>query len=595
MLYLAEFNKPIVGKPSLKLLAKQPQQDTWQPVNEEEIQIDGRAPSDLNRFSSGSLVLAEISSNRQVTRLNEAARQLVTYLHNFSRLQDKAKSQEEEIETWKQSLTFQSQELNRREMELESQEEEIQRLFEKYQTVEEDSRVLEARKEEINALEAQLAEEKRILGQEREYLNEQRLTLEAQIEEAQQSRLTDEEAQQLQYLIDQAQQNLASISDPLAHLLPLQDLLQQRQEALAQALADWEQDHQAAQAQREELTQAWQALQAQRQEWLQLQTERQDLESALQSQQTSQSACQSYIQSLNQQLQLQETICNRVYGLIAEHDFIEAEGVEVPQAEPEISVEELMALVDQLRRRYEQRSAQVNEQLGELEQNRQQLVELEERLKTASADEQFDIEMDIDYAKSACQALEETVLPQQESLQREYEELTLKESQLAQRQGQAPQITLPKINIGPLVAQLEEQKASQQQEKAKQETQLQQLQDALKAQEEKLSALSIPDVATLDQEATRIQEQLREVNETLGALAQQQTLLVQEQDNLNQWQQQVAELESHLNVYTQAATDGQANVESVQDLVATIIQPPDYPEEEEEEEFPPVIIPEPAY
>ncbi|MEN9221922.1 MAG: pilus motility taxis protein HmpF, partial [Thermostichus sp. BF3_bins_97] len=241
MLYLAELSKPIgFAKSSLQLLAKQQQDNTWVAVNEEAIALDGRIAQDANRFKDGSLVLAEISGSRQVSRISEAARQVVTYLQNFSRVQDKARSQEEEIEVWKQSLTFQAQELTRREMELEGQEEEIQRLYEQYKGVEEDRKLLDSLKEELETQQAHLAEQQRLIGQQREALNQQRQELEAQLQEARSSRLGETEAAQLQALIQQLQEGLQLSGDPFAPLQGLKGHIQQRQEHLSQQIAQLE-------------------------------------------------------------------------------------------------------------------------------------------------------------------------------------------------------------------------------------------------------------------------------------------------------------------------------------------------------------------
>ncbi len=222
MLYLAELSKPIgFAKSSLQLLAKQQQDNTWVAVNEESITLEGRIAQEAGRFKDGSLVLAEISGGRQVARISEAARQLVTYLQNFSQLQLRARSQEEEIEVWKQSLTFQAHELTRREMELAAQEEEVQRLYEQYKSVEEDRKLLDSLKEELAAQQAYLAEQQRLIGEQREALNRQRQELEAQLQEARSSRLGEAEAAQLQALMQQLQESLHPAGDPLALLQSL--------------------------------------------------------------------------------------------------------------------------------------------------------------------------------------------------------------------------------------------------------------------------------------------------------------------------------------------------------------------------------------
>ncbi|NER05887.1 MAG: hypothetical protein F6K17_26495, partial [Okeania sp. SIO3C4] len=130
MLYLAEVQKRPSGfglgggKTDLKLLASQRSEHNWLAVPGEEI-----IPADeAKEFSPGSLVLVDLNKDKQVQQIQDAARQLVKILQNFSRSQEKSKTQWEEIEQWKASLTFQAQELNRREMELQAKEEQLEEL-----------------------------------------------------------------------------------------------------------------------------------------------------------------------------------------------------------------------------------------------------------------------------------------------------------------------------------------------------------------------------------------------------------------------------------------------------------------------------------
>ncbi|NEP50267.1 MAG: hypothetical protein F6K65_16200, partial [Moorea sp. SIO3C2] len=94
----------------LKLLAFQRTDQSWNKVSGEEVLPTEQA----NNFGDGALVIVNLSGNRQIQGTIEAAGgRLVNLLQNFSRLLEKSKNQEEEIEQWKQSLTYQSQELNR--------------------------------------------------------------------------------------------------------------------------------------------------------------------------------------------------------------------------------------------------------------------------------------------------------------------------------------------------------------------------------------------------------------------------------------------------------------------------------------------------
>jgi len=138
VLYLAEVQKKtgFIGvKAELKLLACQRADQSWNPVPKEE--MISTSTEDANKLNDGALVLADLNPNRQVQRIQEAARPLVGILQNFSRQLEKSKSQEEEIEQWKQSLTFQSQELNRRQMEMEAQLEQMQQMQEDFERLEE--------------------------------------------------------------------------------------------------------------------------------------------------------------------------------------------------------------------------------------------------------------------------------------------------------------------------------------------------------------------------------------------------------------------------------------------------------------------------
>jgi len=576
VLYLAELSKPIgFAKSSLQLLAKQQQDNTWVAVNEESITLEGRIAQEAGRFKDGSLVLAEISGSRQVARISEAARQLVTYLQNFSQLQLKARSQEEEIEVWKQSLTFQAHELTRREMELAAQEEEVQRLYEQYKSVEEDRKLLDSLKEELAAQQAYLAEQQRLIGEQREALNRQRQELEAQLQEARSSRLGEAEAAQLQALVQQLQESLHPAGDPLALLQSLKSHIQQQQEHLNQQIAQLEAERQQAQIRQDELDRDYRAWQERRAAWW---GSRQSLEHSQAEWQTRQGSLRAYqeqLQQITRHLHAQETLQQQMYRLVQEYDFIIAHhDGGAGSADPPISVEELAALVSQLRRDYEQRAAQVNQQRAELEQNRQALRELQERLATASPEERFDIEMDIDYAQSACSALEEALLPQEKNLQREYEELTRQEARLSQLQGQAAAApTL--VDIGPILAQIGSQKQDLLQEKSRLQSLIQQLDSSLPSQQEQLARQRQEleqQWQQLEQEEGSLRARAQAMAETWGRLNHLGATLYPERERWAALAGELARLEAELGQHQARTSTARDHVQQVHSLLATLAQ-----------------------
>ena len=162
MLYLAEVQKKTRtfggSKAEFKLLACQRAEHSWSAVGDEIIS----APDDVP-YNSGALVLVELSGSRNVQRYTEAGKQLVSILQNFSRLQEKFKTQEEEIEQWKQSLTYQSQELNRREMEMEARQEQIQNVEADFEKLDQERQEIETLRHEVTQLQEEFNRKKQDL------------------------------------------------------------------------------------------------------------------------------------------------------------------------------------------------------------------------------------------------------------------------------------------------------------------------------------------------------------------------------------------------------------------------------------------------
>ena len=151
--YLAEVQRKsgFMGgnRADFKLLACERSEQNWSAVSGDELVP---APDDAG-YGAGALVLIELSNGRQVQRHYEAGRQLVNILQNFSSLNKKFKTQEDEIEQWKESLTYQSQALNQRELELDTREDEVKLAAS-------DLAQLEGQKSELETFQAELEQQK---------------------------------------------------------------------------------------------------------------------------------------------------------------------------------------------------------------------------------------------------------------------------------------------------------------------------------------------------------------------------------------------------------------------------------------------------
>jgi hypothetical protein len=130
MLYLAQVQKKgMIGKAGLRLLAYERSEYAWTLITHEDVVPAAEAAN----FSEGLLVLAELSTTRQVVSIEDAKDWVLDIVGEFlSRgITPSFLNQEtERAEQWRQSLTLQSQELDRRALELEARREQVQALEE---------------------------------------------------------------------------------------------------------------------------------------------------------------------------------------------------------------------------------------------------------------------------------------------------------------------------------------------------------------------------------------------------------------------------------------------------------------------------------
>ncbi len=158
MLYLAEVKKQTRGfiggyKTELKLLACQHKDQTWSAIPGEDI----LTYDETNSLGEGALLLVNLSNNRQLQGNPElAGAEMVRQLQKISRLMERSKKDQEKIEQWKQSLTYQSEILNRQKMEMETRIEQIEQI-------EAELEYLERKRQELETLKQQLNEQQRHL------------------------------------------------------------------------------------------------------------------------------------------------------------------------------------------------------------------------------------------------------------------------------------------------------------------------------------------------------------------------------------------------------------------------------------------------
>lgn len=548
MLYLAEVQKKSSGvfgsgRAELKLLACQRSEQNWTAVPGEEV-----LPSDeATNYAAGALVLVDLSANRQVQRMQEAGRPLVSILQNFSRLQEKFKTQEEEIEQWKQSLTYQSQELNRREMEMEARREQLQQM-------EEDCEHLEQQRQELLTLQEEINRQKEAYDRNRQELEgawdhlrgEMRRMEEQQASLQQSSVLDPEKASALHTLLDRLESTLPQAESIRGQLNAAFEALAQHQERLGQHWQALEQQRSQMQQNQHEVDQQVQDLHHRWQEWHKAQETLEQARVELKAQQSVLATKQDYAQMLSVQIQSHDELHQQLYRLADTSDNVKV-GLQVDvEALEKMPLEELQHLVQDLESDLTKLSSFVESQEEELTLKQQEIDELKAKIQAANEFDRLNLENELADEQDGYQMLYETLVGQRRSLQGRRGILNQHQSILRRRQGlAAPEGQENVIDLGPALAHVEAQRQQQAEDLQKLEAQIEQMKAAIKQAEEMIT----PQVTVQDNKRNELKQVEADLLSRRTALASlegrvnlYQELLQPLQDTADQLRQKLEEI-----------------------------------------------------
>lgn len=509
VLYLAEVLKKsgFVRSPKVefKLLACQRAENNWTAVPNDEVIT---APDDCAGYSGGALVMLELSGSKQVQRHSEAGRQLVTILQNFSRLQDRSKSQEEEIEQWKESLTYQSQELNRREMEMEARQEQLQQM-------EEDFERLQQQQQELEELQANLAQQKEEFerkSQELEgawaHLQGEMNRLEEQKSEIAQAAVLDEgKAQQMQDLLDRLAGAIAPTEAVRDHLNQSFTLLSQQQEALENQQQSLDQEKAQAQESQNALDTKSQQLQ---ERWQAFRDAQANLEAArieLKAREQAVDAKQSQVDLMTIQLQKQEALHQHFCQLAEVSDQFTLGGNVDLSALEEMPLNDLESTVQDMEKDLEKVSRFVSSQEEELTAQKEDIDTLKAKIQEASEFDRMQLETDLADEQDRYRMLEETLVGQRRNLQERRDVLKRHQTVLARRKGEPIESSDDEIDLSPVLNRLEETRQELTDQLRQLQAEAQELRDALSQQQTTVEQ----QVATVDELWTGVQKFEQEV------------------------------------------------------------------------------------
>ncbi|MBD2245642.1 pilus motility taxis protein HmpF [Nostoc sp. FACHB-888] len=479
MLYLAEVQKQKGGllsggaKTELKLLACQRTDQNWNPVSEEVI-----AAEDASKLNDGALVLVELNPNRQVQRIQEAGRPLVNILQNFSRQLEKFKLKEDEIDQWKQSLTFQAQELNRREMDMEVRSEQLQQLEDELQQLEEQKQEVDTSRQEIERLQTEVERNRLELEGAWEHLRGEQRRLEEHLADFQQGTVLDEEQSRvMSELLDRLSSRVAPteivreqlhlafelVEKQQATLTPHWQKLQEQKTAIAQQQEEVELLSQTYSDRQNALQQAQNSLV---QQTAQLQINTADLTSK-----------QEYAQSIKEQLRNAEELYQQIHSLAATSGGVVLGQQADVKALDKMPLEELQKIVQELQHKLEIDASFVHDQEQELKYKQEAIEELQNKLSQASDHDHINLELELTDEKDLYQMLNSSLVGQRRNMLQHQKFLKQHQAVLLRRQGHtvAEEEEGNKVNLEPILLQIETQRQQYSQEIQKLEREIDQI------------------------------------------------------------------------------------------------------------------------
>jgi chromosome segregation ATPase len=531
VLYLAEVQKQKGGllgggsKTELKLLACQRTDQNWSAGSEEIITAE-----EASKLNDGALILVELNPQRQVQRIQEAGRPLVNILQNFSRQLEKFKLKEEEIDQWKESLTFQAQELNRREIEMEMRLEQLQQMEDDFQRLDTEKQEVETSRTEIEKLQQEIERNRQELEGAWEHLRGEQRRLEEHQAHLQQETVVDEEqSRTLKELLDRLSSSVAPTEIVRENLHLAFEMVEQQQALLNPHWEQLEQQKKLAEEQQSEIEHLSQIFFEHQNEWQQAQNSLEQQTVHLQTNTATFNSKQEYLQILEEQLQYQEQLYQQISALSATSgDVIFSGEIDIESLE-KMSLEELQKIVQDLQDKLNIDSSFVNDQEQELKYKQETIEEIQQKINQASVTEQSQLETELADEKDHYQMLNETLVGQRRHLIERQGLLKQHKIILMRRQGQ--NLTNiqenEKLDLNPILEQIQKQRQQQSEILQNLVTEIKQIKDSIHQMQENI------------EQQTQQQAMKREELQTM-------------EQNLLSLRMTTAKSEGQLNLYQQA-------------------------------------------
>jgi hypothetical protein len=528
VLYLAEVKKQTRGfiggyKTELKLLACQHNDQTWSAIPGEDI----LTYDETNSLGEGALLLVNLSNNRQLQGNPElAGAEMVRQLQKIARLMERSKKDQEKIEEWKQSLTYQSEILNRQKMEMETRIEQIEQIEAEFE-------YLERKRQELETLKQQLNEQQRHLE-------------EGQINCNSYPNLSPEKQQFIRSLAERLANNHDPGNSPSQILHCTLESVQEQQTILNSCWQSLEEQKKAVENRQVANDEMLDYLEQRARE---LQTSRNALETAkiqLQIQETVLSQKQELFESLNLTLQTTDSTRQMLLRLL-QGEELDFDGKIDLEALEKMPLEELESLVKNLQTDLKRWEIFVNDQEEELTLQCQTVEELEARMATIDESERANLEEELAEEQEKKGMLAATLVGQRRNLQERQAIRSQHLKILQRRQGILSPEDAQKCSFEPLLILLEDSYQNNLQESQRLAAEIKRLQEDLPKNRDTIDE----QWSDLEQKTREFEEQERQWRDANLALLRLKTQVQQYETFLQPVQDQLDQIRQKLETISQ--------------------------------------------
>ena len=528
MLYLTEVKKQTRGfiggyKTELKLLACQHNDQTWSAIPGEDI----LTYDETNSLGEGALLLVNLSNNRQLQGNPElAGAEMVRQLQKIARLMERSKKDQEKIEEWKQSLTYQSEILNRQKMEMEARIEQIERIEAEFD-------YLEGKRQELENLKQQLIEQQRHLEEEQINFNSS-------------PNLSPEQQQFIRSLAESLANNHDLGNSPSQILYSTLESVQGQQTILNSCWQSLEEQKKAVENRQFANNEMLDYLEQRARE---LQTSRGALETAkiqLQIQETVLSQKQELFESLNLTLQTTDSTRQMLLRLL-QGEELDFDGKIDLEALEKMPLEELESLVKNLQTDLKRWEIFVNDQEEELTLQCQTVEELEARMATIDESERANLEEELAEEQEKKGMLAATLVGQRRNLQERQAIRSQHLKILQRRQGILSPEDAQKCSFEPVLILLEDSYQNNLQESQRLAAEIKGLQEDLQKNRDTIDE----QWSDLEQKTREFEEQERQWRDANLALLRLKTQVQQYETFLQPVQDQLDQIRQKLETISQ--------------------------------------------